>query len=67
MVPCIRRVLFDELEENLPPGVVQEREQFLSEGFQVFNADHLDAFLDRFRRSSVICSVSRFWFHMCRL
>ena len=65
VVKCAATVLLEKLEKQRPPWVIQERKEFLSKGFQVFDADHLDVLLDRFApvlRDSF--NVEVFWFHM---
>ena len=37
-----------ELEEYLPPWMVQERKDFLSEGLQLVDSDRLNGLLNRF-------------------
>jgi hypothetical protein len=38
VVKCAAAVLLEELEKQLPPWVIRERKEFLSKGFQVFDA-----------------------------
>ena len=48
----------------LPPWVIQEWEDFLSNGLQFFDADLLDSLLDRFAPGlSDTFNIEVFWFH----
>ena len=64
VIERITGVLLKELEECVPPWVVQEREKFLSEGLQLVDADRLNGLLNRFapRREDTF-NVKVFRFH----
>jgi hypothetical protein len=61
-------VLLEKLEKCLPPWVVEEWEDFLSEGFQLFDADRFDSLLDRLAPIlRDLFDVEVFWFHIIKL
>jgi len=64
VIERITGVLLKELKEGVPPWVVQEREEFLSEGLQLVDADRLNGLLNRFapRREDTF-NVKVFWFY----
>ena len=47
MIACVARMLLDEFEELLPPGMIGLGKQLFSQRFQVVNAYHFDVLLDR--------------------
>jgi hypothetical protein len=51
VIKCAAAVLLNELEKCAAPGMVKKWEDFLSERFQLFDADRFDSLLDRFAPS----------------
>ena len=64
MVKRLASVLLQELVVFFPPGMIQEWEDFFSNGLQFFDADLLDSLLDRFAPGlSDSFNIEVFWFH----
>ena len=64
MIKRLALVLLQELVVFFPPWVIQEWEDFFSNGLQFFDADLLDSLLDRFAPGlSDTFNIEVFWFH----